>query len=254
MTRGWRCLVGIVLALGVLAQVVPVSAQVLENDKVQKLKEGNCSKIIAPDVIEVDGIGTVKLLGIHPPKSTEFGYDKAMAATQKFVENQTVKVEICPVKTKNWARQLRAVVYYTENNNWYNLNTKMLRAGLASVVVEPKCHLNTEAWQGFVREAMQDKHGIFHEGKQIPVVFRQAPTPALVARPAPKSGPATFPYRNYKISPVDDVPVRYVGSIETRRFHRLTCIAAPKESDRVYFPTRLQALKESFQPCLICRP
>jgi len=237
----------------------PAMAQIVANERVRNYPAAYCTSVLQPDLISVEGIGTVRLLGVHAPTVSDFGYEKALAATRKFVEGQNVRVEICPVRRLDEENHVRAVVYYTEGGNWFNLNTKLLRAGLASAQAEQQCHLHTAAWAGFVRDAEAKKRGIFHLGGQIPHLYnpQQAGQLDVTARKGEaSSGEAAAILARAKLPRADlgEVPVRYVGSIQSKRFHRLGCIVGPAELDRVFFPTRLQAIKEGFKPCVVCRP
>lgn len=46
----------------------------------------------------------------------------------------------------------------------------------------------------------------------------------------------------------------YIGNRKTKKFHLPTCRSLPKESNRVYFDTRDEAINEGYDPCMNCHP
>jgi len=259
----------VIILAATLATSRPALSQTNRSEEVRNYPAAYCSSVINPNLISVDGVGVVSLLGVHSPTDTDVGFDRALAATRKFVEGRNVRLEICPVRRQDEEEHLRAVIYYAEDGNWYNLNTKLLRSGLASAQDERECHLHTAAWKGFVQEAESKNRGIFHLGGKLPYVFSPQEIPPLkvtLKRIDAAQGSQVLasmqadPSVNERLADrwrravVDDVPARYVGSIEAKRFHRLGCIVSPDELDRVFFPSRIQAIKESYKPCVVCRP
>ncbi|MBI3923721.1 MAG: hypothetical protein HY318_20035 [Armatimonadetes bacterium] len=346
MKSGKQLLVALCI-VGSLSLGGPSRAQIAENTAAQSLPAAYCTRVMAPDVLELDGVGIVKLLGVHSPAVADFCYGKVLAATRKFTEQRNVRVDFCQVRGTDEESRLRAIVYYAEGDKWFNLNTKLLRSGLVAAVIEPSCHVNTESWVALVKDAKARHRGVFFEGGDMLLVFRSEvpfavrnvgkphggfktdrlagltrtndlfgkgkliamsrPSPTILGelagvssatsgsevladiqitddgekgstprkaagRKGSNSGrtllsqaPAGTPakeavkgeeplWREFKPARPDDVEVRYVGSIQSRHFHRLNCGVGPRELDRVFFPTRLQALKKHYKPCVVCRP
>ena len=46
----------------------------------------------------------------------------------------------------------------------------------------------------------------------------------------------------------------YIGNVNTHVYHLPTCRVLPKEENRVYFNTSVQAVGEGYRPCGICKP
>ena len=46
----------------------------------------------------------------------------------------------------------------------------------------------------------------------------------------------------------------YVGNVNTHVYHLPTCRVLPKEENRVYFNTSVQAVSEGYRPCGVCKP
>lgn len=46
----------------------------------------------------------------------------------------------------------------------------------------------------------------------------------------------------------------YIGNINTHVYHLPNCRVLPKEENRVYFSTSVQAVGEGYRPCSICKP
>lgn len=51
-----------------------------------------------------------------------------------------------------------------------------------------------------------------------------------------------------------EITYNYIGNINSKKFHRMTCKTLPKEENRYYFETREEAVSEGFDPCKNCDP
>ena len=51
-----------------------------------------------------------------------------------------------------------------------------------------------------------------------------------------------------------DAQGAYIGNRRTKKFHLPTCHTLPKESNRVYFDARSEAIDNGFDPCGNCHP
>ena len=227
-----------------------------------RLPKVHCRSVINADTLVVEGIGNIALLGTRGPAKDSPGYQKAVDAVVKYAGGKDVLLDQGPKPTQTGDGRIRAVVYYNEGGQWFNLNTKMLRAGLASAVSEPECHVDTADWVTLVQEAKASKRGLYSMGLDLPetaapVALAQA-RPAPVTRPAQPAGEAAAaervpPYRTYVRPEPEAVQICYIGSIAAKRFHRPNCMLVPRELDRVLFEGRQQAFKNGYQPCLVCR-
>ncbi len=62
----------------------------------------------------------------------------------------------------------------------------------------------------------------------------------------------SLPVKPARSAPV--LPVRYVGNKSSLKFHRLNCNVLPSTGNQVPFPTREEALRRGYKPCMRCRP
>ncbi|MBE6633399.1 MAG: MBL fold metallo-hydrolase [Ruminococcaceae bacterium] len=46
----------------------------------------------------------------------------------------------------------------------------------------------------------------------------------------------------------------YVGNLESKKFHTVTCKHLPGENNRIYFITREEATSKGYEPCGVCKP
>ena len=46
----------------------------------------------------------------------------------------------------------------------------------------------------------------------------------------------------------------YIGNKKSKKFHRTSCHTLPKETNRVYFSARDEAIEDGFDPCGNCHP
>lgn len=49
---------------------------------------------------------------------------------------------------------------------------------------------------------------------------------------------------------------KYIGNKKTKVYHKINCryVKLIKNSNRVYFKTKLQAQKAGYRPCKVCKP
>lgn len=62
--------------------------------------------------------------------------------------------------------------------------------------------------------------------------------------------------QNIETNPTKPAPTpeNYIGNKNSKIFHLPTCSSLPKESNRVYFSSREQAINEKYNPCSRCDP
>ena len=74
------------------------------------------------------------------------------------------------------------------------------------------------------------------------------------------STPATTPSAAPKVqnttTPINNNNVEYVGDVQTKVFHYSWCryVSEMKDSNKVYFSTRDQAISAGYRPCKVCNP
>lgn len=115
-----------------------------------------CSLVQSPKVLQVEGIGTVRLIGVQVAEgSPEFA--KASELVKKLAEGKLVWVEVCPKTPKDEQGNFRAEVFYVEKGQRVSLNRRLLREKLADLAPEPNCHVNWASWQKEIQKVTQQE-------------------------------------------------------------------------------------------------
>jgi hypothetical protein len=181
---GWATIV----ALALLGLVV------LAGQEPAKVQSGVylCSAVESPSLIEVEGVGTVRLIGVQVTEGTPEA-SKALDLVKKLVEGKLVRIDVCPVRPKDEQGNVRAEVFYAEKGQWFSLNRRLIREGLAKLVAEPNCHINFATWQPPKPKAAPSKvtkptpaqrekkvAAVPPSLKAVPQVKREAPKPQPV--------------------------------------------------------------------------
>ena len=135
---GWATIVTLAL-LGLV---------VLAGQEPAKVQSGVylCSAVESPSLLQVEGVGTVRLIGVQVTEGTPEA-SKALDLEKKLVEGKLVRIDVCPVLPKDEQGNVRAEVFYAEKGQWLSLNRRLIREGLAKLVAEPNCHIDFTAWQ-----------------------------------------------------------------------------------------------------------
>jgi hypothetical protein len=135
---GWATIVTLAL-LGLV---------VLAGQEPAKVQSGVylCSAVESPSLLQVEGVGTVRLIGVQVTEGTPEA-SKALDLVKKLVEGKLVRIDVCPVLPKDEQGNVRAEVFYAEKGQWLSLNRRLIREGLAKLVAEPNCHIDFTAWQ-----------------------------------------------------------------------------------------------------------
>ncbi len=81
-------------------------------------------------------------------------------------------------------------------------------------------------------------------------VLQPVQAPVLHATDAPA---AKAPVVNENVPPQNG-SMQYIGNLNTHKFHRPSCSALPKESNRTYFDTREEAVADGYVPRKKCNP
>ncbi|MCX7968155.1 MAG: thermonuclease family protein [Armatimonadetes bacterium] len=111
-----------------------------------------CSSVESPSLLQVEGVGNVRLIGVQVAEGTNQA-TKALELVKKLVEGKLVRIDVCPNQPKDEQGNVRAEVFYAERGQWISLNRRLIRDGLAKLVVEPNCHIDFSKWQ-FTKPAM----------------------------------------------------------------------------------------------------
>jgi hypothetical protein len=145
---GWATIVTLAL-LGLI---------VLAGQEPAKVQSGVylCSGVESPSLLQVEGVGTVRLIGVQVAEGTPEA-SKALDLVKKLVEGKLVRIDVCPVRPKDEQGNVRAEVFYAEKGQWLSLNRRLIREGLAKLVAEPDCHIDFTTWQPSKPKAVPPK-------------------------------------------------------------------------------------------------
>lgn len=105
-----------------------------------------CSAVESPTTLQVEGVGTVRLIGVQIAEGTSEA-TRATELMKKLVEGKLVRIEVCPKRPKDDQGNVRAEVFYAEKGQWVSLNRRLIREGLAKLVTETDCHIDFAKWQ-----------------------------------------------------------------------------------------------------------
>lgn len=105
-----------------------------------------CSAVQSPTLLQLEGVGTVRLIGVQVTENTP-QFDKAMALVKQWAEGKLVRIDVCPKMPKDSAGNVRAEVFYTERGQWRSINRQLLAQGVAQLVPEANCHIDFVAWR-----------------------------------------------------------------------------------------------------------
>lgn len=77
--------------------------------------------------------------------------------------------------------------------------------------------------------------------------------PEIPPTEEPETPPAEEPEKP-PIEEPEDIPSSYIGNKNSKVLHLPSCSSLPKESNRVYFADRSDAISSGFTPCKRCKP
>jgi len=206
-----------------------------------------CISVEAPNVLKFERLGTVTLIGVQSPDASDPGFESAMQVVRRYAEGKQLKVEPCPVRPKDDDGRIRAIVYFREANAWHNLNTKLLRAGYATLRSEERCHVNVKAWTLLVAQAQSQGRGLWarlQPERQIETDYVMALQGLRIAEAvarapkayAPVAFPIASPERMSKVGeillplgPVLKEPYHALGSATSAAYTQLRTLIDARE-------------------------
>lgn len=215
------------------------------------------TRIVRADTVEVEGLGTVRMIGIETPdgKSPRELYgvhgQRALSFAEKTLLAQDVRVEPDGAgdRTKDDTGQTLAYVYTRDGKL---INGEMVKQGLALVRSEPFKLAND--FRGYEREAMQAMRGIWGTSSSGP-----APASASTSQPASDE-------KSKKLSPmppsalganipalsgspgVPGEPSVWISSVD-KMYHKSGCEFLDKKKHTVGLS---QAKSEGYTACSRC--
>lgn len=182
-------------------------------------------RVVDGDTIILDGGERIRLIGVdtpetvHPRKPVEYYGKEASAFTKRTVEGKRVWLEYDQERTDRYGRTLA----YVHMEDGRVLNEEIVRQGYGHAYTKyPFKYM--ERYREFARQARQSGAGLWGGGS----------SPAS-ARPPPTRTPASTA-----------VYVTRTGS----KYHRDGC----RYLSRSRIATTLQAAKQRYGPCSVCRP
>lgn len=225
------------------------------------------TRIIRADTVEVDKLGTVRLIGIETPdgKLSRDGIDthgkNALSFTEKSLLDQEVRLEFDPANSardnKDNARMTLAYVYLKDGTLF---NSELVRQGHAFVLASEQFSL-IDDFRARERDAMQALRGVWGTGAATPAT---ASVPALPGSPdagldsKPRkltpllpselgpNVPAVSGAQSGSISSTEPV---VLASAEDRMYHKAGCESLPKKRQA---KSLSQARSEGYTACSRC--
>jgi endonuclease YncB( thermonuclease family) len=225
------------------------------------------TRIVRADIIEVEDVGPVQMIGIETPdgKGPKEIYgryaEKSLAFAQSSLVGQKVRLEFdtanAATGNKGTAGQTLAYVY-TQDGTLFN--GEMIRQGHA-FLRDIESFRRIDEFRAFEREAMQAMRGIWGSSSPNPA----NPMVASTNQPPTSTSPTTRDEKSKKISPLlpsdlgPNVPAMsgpvspseqsvFVSGAD-RTYHRVTCEFLGKKHQAISLS---QAKAESYTACSRC--
>ncbi len=187
------------LGLTTIAVLALVGLVALVGQEPVKVQSGVhiCSSVESPTVLQVEGVGTVRLIGVQVAEGTAEA-TRATELLKRLVEGKLVRIDVCPKQPRDERGNVRAEVFYAEKGQWVSLNRRLIREGLAKLVAEPDCHIDFAKWQpapvkarlakttpAKVQPAQKERRVAAAPPslQAVPKVRRQAPKPEPIMTP-----------------------------------------------------------------------
>lgn len=216
-------------------------------------------RIVRADVIEVEGEGRVRLLGIETPdgKSPKEIYgahgQRAVTFVEKTLLGQDVRIELDPTaRSKDDTGQTLAYVYTRDGAM---VNRELVKQGFALVLSEDFRLAND--FRGFEREAMQAMRGVWGSSSSSAVAATSSAvtTPSPLADDKPKKlsplAPSAFGANIPALSGSPGAPAEpgvWVSSAD-KMYHKSGCDFLDKKKRSTPLS---QAKAEGFTACSRC--
>ena len=174
-------------------------------------------RVIDGDTFELQGRGTVRLLGIDTPEKGEPFYDSALICLKNLTLGKRVSLEFDHRTRDNYGRLLA----YAFVDDTILVNAELLKRGFAGLYLFPDNRDNAAMVANLLdiqRDALARNAGIW-----------------------------ALPHH---------MEEQYICNTRTFRFHRPECSGAAKISaqNRKIVSTREEALNQGYSPCRNCKP
>ena len=146
------------------SQRAATNAEPNQTPELEPTRTGRVTGIIRADIVEVEGVGQVKLIGVDTPDGkpqyTQHGTN-ARTFTEKSLNGQEVTVEFDPAyQAAGNKDQSGQIVAYVKMRDGTNFNGEVIRQGYAFVKVSENFR-EIDEFRTLEREAMQEMRGVW---------------------------------------------------------------------------------------------
>ncbi len=128
--------------------------------------KSKCVSVDGPNLVTVEGLDQIRLVGIQPPGEESKYYDKAVGYLKDKLLGDTVRIEVDPDLPKTTTGQIRAVVYYDKDGKWINVGIELIEKGYAKVAIVPGSYFDTKVYLSYEKEARVDKRGLWKDWQE----------------------------------------------------------------------------------------
>ncbi|HXG95274.1 MAG TPA: thermonuclease family protein [Blastocatellia bacterium] len=213
------------------------------------------TRIVRADTFEVEGVGTVRLIGIETldAKQPQNAYgaqgQKALKFAEETLLGQDVRIEFDPANAARGNRDEQGnTLAYVYTRDGTLINGELIKQGLAFVRSDEQFQMS-ESFRSYEREAMQAARGVW--GSSTPAQAGQT-TPAdrskLSALPPDAIGPNIPATTTSPVAPME----RMVYVSQDKKYHKeASCELMDKRGQRL---PESQAKAQGYTPCSRCYP
>jgi len=152
------------IKLLVAVMLMPVALALAAGD--MDFAKSECVSIDGANLLTVEGLDQILLVGIQPPDKDSKYYGKAVSYLRDKLLGEIVRIDVDPDVPKNDDGQLRAVIYYRMDEKWVNVNIELIEQGLGKVAVVPGSYFDTKVYITYEKEARAAERGIWKDWEQ----------------------------------------------------------------------------------------
>ncbi|MCP4230375.1 MAG: thermonuclease family protein [bacterium] len=125
--------------------------------------KSECISIDGPNLVTVEGLDQIRIVGIQPPGEESEYCGKAKGYLEDKLLGETVRIEVDPYLPKSSTGDIRAVVYYEKDGKWLNVGIELIEKGFGRVAVVPGSYFDTKVYLTYQKEARNAKRGIWKD-------------------------------------------------------------------------------------------
>ncbi len=146
------------------AMLVPLALSWAAGD--MDFAKSKCISVDGPNLVTVEGLDQIRLVGIQPPGEDNKYYDKATSYLKDKLLGDIVRIEVDPDLPKSNTGQIRAVVYYEKDGKWVNVGIELIEKGYAKVAIVPGSYFDTKVYLSYEKEARTEKRGLWKDWEE----------------------------------------------------------------------------------------